>query len=48
MLRGASALSGERPDVIGALDRELALTVACCAPDMLPADRARVEEAATL
>lgn len=46
MLRGACTLSGERPDVIAALDRELALTVACCVPDMLPADRARVEEAA--
>ena len=48
MLRGASTLSGECPDVIAALDRELTLTVACCAPDMLPADRARVEEAAAL
>ena len=48
MLRSASTISAERPDVIAALDRELALTVACCAPEMLPADRARVEEAATL
>lgn len=47
MLRGACELSGKRPDVVAALDRQLALTVACCAPGMLPEDRSRVEEAAS-
>jgi uncharacterized membrane protein len=47
MLRGACLLSGGREEIIAALDRQLALTVACCAPEMLPADRARVQEAAT-
>jgi uncharacterized membrane protein len=46
MLRGACVLAGHRQDVIAALDRQLAQTVACCAPGMLPEDRARVEQAA--
>jgi len=47
MLRGACQLSGGRSEVIGALDQQLALTVACCVPEMLPGDRARVKDAAT-
>jgi uncharacterized membrane protein len=47
MLRGACLLGGGREEVIAALDRQLALTVACCAPGMLPEDRARVQQAAT-
>ena len=47
MLRGACLLGGGREEVIAALDRQLALTVACCAPEMLPEDRARVHQAAT-
>ena len=47
MLRGACLLGGVREEVIVTLDRQLALTVACCAPEMLPEDRARVQEAAT-
>jgi uncharacterized membrane protein len=48
MLRGACLLGGGREDVIAALDRQLALTVACCAPEMHPEDRAKVEQAATV
>ena len=47
MLRGACQLSGGREDIIAALDKQLALTVACCAPEMLPEDRARITDAAT-
>jgi uncharacterized membrane protein len=47
MMRGACLLGGGREEIIAALDRQLALTVACCAPEMLPEDRARVQEAAT-
>jgi uncharacterized membrane protein len=47
MLRGACLLSGGREEVIAVLDRQLALTVACCAPGMLSEDRVRVEQAAT-
>jgi hypothetical protein len=47
MLRGACLLSGGREKIITALDKQLALTVASCAPEMLPEDRARVEDAAT-
>ncbi len=46
MLRGACLLAGNRDDVIAALDRQIALTVAGCDPAMLPEDRARVEVAA--
>ena len=46
MLRGACVLAGHREDIVAALDRQLAQTVACCAPGMAPEDRARVEEAA--
>jgi uncharacterized membrane protein len=53
MLRGACLLGagqggGGREEVVAALDRQLALTVACCAPEMHPEDRARVEQAATM
>jgi hypothetical protein len=48
MLRGACLLGGGREEVIAALDRQLALILACCAPEMLPEDRARVQEAATV
>ena len=47
MLRGACQLSGGRKEIIAALDEQLALTVACCAPEMLPGDRTRVKDAAT-
>ncbi len=47
MLRGACLLRGGREEIITVLDKQLALTVASCAPGMLPEDRARVEEAAT-
>jgi uncharacterized membrane protein len=47
MLRGACQLGGDREEVIAVLDRQLALTVACCSSEMLPEDRARVQEAAT-
>lgn len=47
MLRGACQLSGGRVEIITALDRQLELIVACCTPEMLPEDRARVEDAAT-
>ncbi len=47
MLRGACQVSGGRNEIIAALDKQLALTVACCAPEMLPEDRARVKDAAT-
>jgi uncharacterized membrane protein len=47
MLRGACLLGGGREEAVAALDRQLALTVACCAPEMLAQDRARVQEAAT-
>jgi uncharacterized membrane protein len=46
MLRGACLLTGGREEVITALDQQLALTVACCVPEMLPEDRARVADAA--
>ncbi len=46
MLRGACLLAGGKKEVITALDQQLALIVACCAPEMLPEDRARVEDAA--
>jgi uncharacterized membrane protein len=48
MLRGACLLTGDRTDVIAALDRQLALTVAGCSTEMLPEDRAKVEAAAAL
>jgi uncharacterized membrane protein len=48
MLRGACTLSGGRQEVITALDRQLALTVASCAAEMLPDDRAMVKNAAAL
>jgi uncharacterized membrane protein len=47
MLRGACLLAGGREKIIAALDKQVALTVASCAPQMLPEDRARVEAAAT-
>lgn len=47
MLRGACLLSGGREEIISVLDKQLALTVAACAPGMLPEDRSRVEDAAT-
>jgi uncharacterized membrane protein len=47
MLRGACLLQGGSDEIITALDRQLALTVASCAPEMLPEDRARVTDAAT-
>jgi uncharacterized membrane protein len=47
MLRGACLLGSGHEKIITALDKQLALTVACCAPGMLPEDRARVEAAAT-
>lgn len=46
MLRGACVVTGNRQDIIAALNHQLALTVACCEPGMLPEDRARVEIAA--
>jgi uncharacterized membrane protein len=46
MLRGACVLVGGREAVIAALDHQLELTVAGCAPEMLPEDRAKVEAAA--
>jgi len=46
MLRGACLLAGGKKEVITALDQQLALIVACCAPEMLPEARARVEDAA--
>jgi uncharacterized membrane protein len=48
MLRGACLLVGGPKEIIAALDHQLALTVAGCAPGMLPEDRARVESAAAL
>src|SRR5262249_45665918 len=45
MLRGACVLSEGRAEIITALDRQLALTVAGCAPGMLPEDRARAQPA---
>ena len=47
MLRAACLLGGGSDEIITALDRQLALTVASCDPGMLPADRARVTAAAT-
>jgi len=47
MLRGACLLAAGREKIIAALDKQVALTVASCAPQMLPEDRARVEAAAT-
>lgn len=47
MLRGACLLGGGRDEIIAALDRQLTLTVAGCAPDMLPEDRANVQQAAS-
>jgi uncharacterized membrane protein len=47
MLRGACVLSGGREKIITALDKQLALTVASCAAEMLPEDRAQVQDAAT-
>jgi uncharacterized membrane protein len=46
MLRGACVLAGGRETVIAALDHQLELTVAGCAPGILPEDRAKVETAA--
>src|SRR6266498_650658 len=46
MLRGACVLANGREEIIAALDQQLELTVACCAPEMHPEDRARVEGAA--
>jgi uncharacterized membrane protein len=47
MLRGACVLAGGRETIIQALDAQLVLTVAGCAAEILPEDRARVETAAT-
>ncbi len=47
MLRGACMLTGDRQTEIGALDRQIALTVATCGPGLLPEDRLRVEAAAS-
>ena len=47
MLRGACLLAAGREKIIAALDKQVALTVASCAPQMLPEDRAKVEAAAT-
>jgi uncharacterized membrane protein len=47
MLRGACLLAGGREKIIAALDKQVALTVASCAPQMQPEDRAMVEAAAT-
>jgi uncharacterized membrane protein len=47
MLRGACLLAAGREKIIAALDKQVALTVASCAPQMLPEDRARVQAAAT-
>ena len=47
MPRGACLLGGGREEVIAALDGQLALIFACCAPGCSPEDRARVREAAT-
>jgi uncharacterized membrane protein len=47
MLRAACQLNGGSNEIIAAIDQQLALTVASCAPGMLPADRARVTDAAT-
>ena len=52
-LRGACLLSASQggagqEEVIAALDRQLALTVADRAPEMRPEDRAKVEQAATV
>jgi len=47
MLRGACELAGHRDQVIAALDGQLELTVAGCAPRLHAADRASVERAAT-
>lgn len=46
MLRGACVISGDREQIIDALDRELRLTLAGCSPQMQHEDRARVEAAA--
>ncbi|HEY5989476.1 MAG TPA: DUF2254 family protein, partial [Streptosporangiaceae bacterium] len=46
MLRGACVLAGGREPIIAALDRQLELTVAGCAPEVLPQDRAKVQAAA--
>lgn len=46
MLRGACVLTGDREEIIEALDHQLALTVAGCSPEMQREDRARVEAAA--
>lgn len=48
MLRAACVLTGGREEIIEALDHELELTVAACAPQMHPEDRARVEATAAL
>jgi uncharacterized membrane protein len=47
MLRGACLLGSGREEIIAALDKQLALTVASCASGMIPEDRARVEDAAS-
>jgi uncharacterized membrane protein len=46
MLRGACELAGDRDRVIAALNGQLELTVAGCAPQLLAADRESVERAA--
>ncbi len=47
MLRAACQLSGGPGEIITALDKQVELTVACCAPEMSAEDRARVKDAAT-
>jgi uncharacterized membrane protein len=46
MLRSACLVGPGREQIVAALDKQLALTVACCSAEMLPEDRARVKEAA--
>jgi uncharacterized membrane protein len=46
MLRGACVASGDREEIIEALDQELVRTVTGCSPTMPHEDRARVEAAA--
>lgn len=46
MLRAACVLTGDRDQAIVAIDRQVELTLAGCAAEMLPHDRAKVEAAA--
>jgi uncharacterized membrane protein len=48
MLRGACELAGGSQGIIAALDGQLELTVTGCSPRMSAADRASVEQAATV